>query len=82
MWRWRLFKRWLGGVRHGYIYKAALESIVSQSSAMARPDAGIWAVELASNALQEKDAHTISATPKLKEAFAFYRQFYKGNPDG
>lgn len=77
MWRWHRFKWWMGGVRHGATYKDALERIVGQGAAMQRDDAGVWAIELASNALQEHDASTTSPTPYLRETFNFYHQFLK-----
>src|SRR6185295_15593875 len=78
MWRWRRFKWWLGGVRHGATYKQALEHILGQSYAMARDDAGIWAVELANNALVEHEPHTNSPTPCLRNAFMEYQAWLAG----
>ena len=75
-WRWREFKRWLGGIRHGATYKEALEKIVAQDDAMKGHEAE-WALDLARNALFENDASTDRPTPKLREAFSFYKQYLR-----
>lgn len=74
---YRRFRYWLRGVRHGAVYRAALEHMLSQGSAMSRPDAGVWALELASNTLQDHNPHTNSATPKLREVFTEFLEWEK-----
>lgn len=75
MWCWRMFKRWLGGVRHGATYKHALELIAGHGLAMIGYEAE-WARDLAKNTLEHHDPyHDRKPFPKLKQAFALYRSF-------
>jgi len=67
-WRWRRLMDWWSAAKHARTYRDALESIERQDHHMEHPEAGVWALAIARNALRHHEVFSDLPTPAFRAA--------------